>query len=187
MNEEGVPPGQRVTDGLPVFSVETPMSFDPDTWRLKVFGTVDNRLELSWDEFLSLPKARVVADFHCVTGWSHLDNSWGGVLGSTIFELARGRPETKYVMMYSHSGYSSNTSLENFLRPDTILAYEWNGLPLETHHGYPLRAVVSSVYGYKSVKWLTGIEFSSVDKQGFWESRGYHHSADPWREERFDE
>jgi DMSO/TMAO reductase YedYZ molybdopterin-dependent catalytic subunit len=45
--------------------------------------------------------------------------------------------------------------------------------------------VVPSRYGWKSAKWLNGIEFMPEDKPGFWEVRGYNNNADPWKEERF--
>ena len=31
----------------------------------------------------------------------------------------------------------------------------------------------------------TAIEFHERDRPGFWEVRGYHNDADPWKEERF--
>jgi DMSO/TMAO reductase YedYZ molybdopterin-dependent catalytic subunit len=32
---------------------------------------------------------------------------------------------------------------------------------------------------------VTRIEFSAVDRPGFWEVRGYHNEGDPWKEERY--
>ncbi len=48
-----------------------------------------------------------------------------------------------------------------------------------------MRLVVPKLYFYKSAKWLSGIEFRENDRPGFWEVRGYHNHADPWREERY--
>ena len=62
-----------------------------------------------------------------------------------------------------------------------MLAYEAEGAPLTPEHGYPLRLLVPSRYFWKSAKWLRGLEFSDVDKPGFWEGYGYHNDADPWR------
>lgn len=161
------------------------MKFEPDKWRFRVTGEVDNALSLSWKEFLALPSRKIVADFHCVTGWSLLDNEWEGVLGITICDLAKVKPSAKYVVMIADSGYTSNTSIDAFLRDDTILAYKWKGKDLEPKHGGPLRSVVSSVYAYKSVKWLVGLDFVKTDKPGYWEVRGYHNEGDPWKEERY--
>lgn len=58
------------------------------------------------------------------------------------------------------------------------------GEPLTVEHGFPLRLVVPHLYGYKGPKWLRGIEYMTADRRGFWEDRGYHHIADPWKEQR---
>lgn len=185
MSKERIPPGQHVTDGFPVLNAERPMKFDPQKWRFRVTGEVDNPLDLSWDEFLALPSHKIIADFHCVTGWSRLENEWQGVLGRTICDVARTKPTAKHVVMIADSGYTSNTIMDTFLREDTILAYKWAGKDLEPKHGGPLRSVVSSIYAYKSVKWLVGLKFVKTDEPGYWEVRGYHNEADPWKEQRY--
>jgi len=45
--------------------------------------------------------------------------------------------------------------------------------------------VVPKLYAYKSAKWLDGLEFMQRDRPGFWEQRGYHNRANPWKEERY--
>ena len=42
-----------------------------------------------------------------------------------------------------------------------------------------------NVNGWKSAKWVNGLELMAEDRAGFWEQRGYHHRGDPKREERF--
>ena len=60
-----------------------------------------------------------------------------------------------------------------------------NGADLSPEHGYPLRLLVPHLYGWKSAKWLHGLEFMAEDAPGFWEQRGYHMYGDPWREQRY--
>ena len=45
--------------------------------------------------------------------------------------------------------------------------------------------MVPHLYGWKSAKWLRGLEFMAEDAPGFWEQRGYHMYGDPWREQRY--
>ena len=72
------------------------------------------------------------------------------------------------------------------LKQDEILfAYIHDGNVLTREHGYPLRLVVPSRYGWKSAKWVSGVEYMAQDRPGFWESRGYHMRGDYWSEERF--
>ena len=66
-----------------------------------------------------------------------------------------------------------------------FFAYEYNGKPLTPEHGFPLRLVVPALYAYKSAKWVRGIEILKEDRPGFWETRGYSNTANPWKEERF--
>ncbi len=44
------------------------------------------------------------------------------------------------------------------MRDDILLCYEFNGEPLNTAHGAPLRLVVPGWYGVAWVKWLSRIE-----------------------------
>jgi len=180
-----VPPGQRTTDRWPVLHVGPTPKFDESRWDFKLFGEVDNPLQLGYREFMALPSRSVSTDIHCVTSWSMLGMEWEGVGFRTIMGLAKVRPEAKHVIAHCEQGYTANVPLEDCLRDDVLLAYAVNGRPLEPEHGFPLRLFVPQLYFWKSAKWLRGLEFSSVDKPGFWEQRGYHNYGDPWREQRY--
>jgi DMSO/TMAO reductase YedYZ molybdopterin-dependent catalytic subunit len=60
-----------------------------------------------------------------------------------------------------------------------------SGKDLEPDHGGPVRLLVPKLYAYKSAKWLNGLEFMQQDRPGFWERRGYHNRANPWKGERY--
>ena len=45
--------------------------------------------------------------------------------------------------------------------------------PVTHDHGGPVRLFVASMYGYKSIKWLGGIELTDNVVPGYWENRGY--------------
>lgn len=58
--------------------------------------------------------------------------------------------------------------------PEPILAYRMNGQELPPQHGFPVRLIIQEGYGYKNVKWLTGIETSTViSDTGTYQSQGY--------------
>ncbi|GHD55569.1 hypothetical protein GCM10010317_040930 [Streptomyces mirabilis] len=82
-------------------------------------------------------------------------------------------------------GYAANLRLRDFTAPETLLATHHNGELLTAEHGFPLRLVVPHLYGYKSPKWLRGIEYLTEDRRGFWEERGYHNVGDAWKEQRY--
>lgn len=180
-----VPPGQRLTEKFPVLHYGSMPKFDPQTWDLKVFGLAENPLTFSYDEFTALPAVKIVADIHCVTGWSKLDTAWEGVPFKKVMELARPKPEARFVMVHCEQGYDTNLPLDVALDDDVLLAYRYDDAPLTPEHGHPLRLVVPKRYFWKSAKWVRGLELMAQDRRGFWEVRGYHNDADPWKEERY--
>ena len=182
---ERVPPGQFVSKKFPALTYGPTPNIDLDTWRLRVFGLVAHELELDWLRFKELPWSTVEADFHCVTQWSALDNVWEGVLFSEVVQLVKPKPEAKYITAHCYGGYTTNLPLEVVMSAHGILAHKRDGQQLAPEHGWPVRLVVPDRYGWKSAKWLNGIEFMAQDRPGFWEVRGYNNNADPWKEERF--
>lgn len=181
---ERVPPGQHVTRGWPVLHFGPVPAFDPAAWRLSIGGACERPFALSWEEFRELPRAEVRADFHCVTSWSTLDNRWSGVL---LLELARRamlRHTARFVRFSDGGHYDTTVPLEAMLEPEALLATEHDGRPLAAIHGGPVRAVIPSLYAWKSCKWVRQVEFLERDRLGFWERRGYHNGADPWKEQR---
>jgi DMSO/TMAO reductase YedYZ molybdopterin-dependent catalytic subunit len=180
-----VPPGQYLTEKWPVLHYGPVPRFDPRTWDFRVFGKVLNEVKLNWEEFQKLLQTAVTADMHCVTTWSRLDQRWEGIPFSKIVELAKPLPEVKFVIAHSEHGFTANVPIEFTQRDDCLIALRANGEPLTAEHGSPARLVVPRLYAWKSAKWLRGIEFSAIDKPGFWERNGYHNRGDPWKEERY--
>src|ERR1700719_905115 len=180
-----VPPGQILTDKFPVLTYGPTPRFDPKTWDFKVVGLVEKPLRFSYEEFRALPQSREVADFHCVTTWSRLDNTWEGVKVADLMKLVKLSPEVRHVIVHCDGDYTTNLPLNEFLDDDVMLAHRHDGRDLEPDHGFPLRLIVPKLYGWKSAKWVRAIEFTDIDRRGFWEVRGYHNHADPWTAEGY--
>nr|WP_290668332.1 sulfite oxidase-like oxidoreductase [Ardenticatena sp.] len=180
-----LPPGQHLTRKWPVLHYGAIPEIDLTTWRLRLFGEVEEEVELTWDEFMALPQTTRTNDIHCVTGWSRLDNTWTGVTIPDLMQLVRLKPTATHVMVHAYGGYTTNMPLGEFLRDEVLLAHSHDGQPLTPEHGWPLRLVVPQLYFWKSTKWVRGIEFMAGDRPGFWERYGYHNHGDPWKEERF--
>ncbi|MGH2559166.1 MAG: sulfite oxidase-like oxidoreductase [Thermomicrobiales bacterium] len=184
---ERVPPGQFLTQRWPVLHYGSIPSFDPITWDFRVCGHVERELRFTWEEFQGLPRITMTADMHCVTRWTKLDNAWEGVSMREILRLAGVKPDARFVMFHAEGGYTANLPLDVARNDDVMLALKHDGEDLTPEHGYPLRAVAPTRYGWKSAKWLRGVEVMAEDRQGFWEQYGYHSNADHWQEERFAE
>ncbi len=183
--EVRIPPGQHEDKSWPVLHAGSVPKTDFPNWNFKIWGLVEEEKELSFKEFMSLPKVKVFSDIHCVTTWSKLNNLWDGISTSTIKEVVNILPEAKYVLVHAHKNFTTNLTLEDFFADDVVLATMHNGKNLTSKHGGPVRLVVPRLYFWKSAKWVTGLEFLSEDKRGFWESNGYHNHGDPWKEERY--
>jgi len=179
-----VPPGQFLSNKFPVLTYGSSPEVDLKTWKIRLFGLVEQEIELDWEQFASLEWVGMTADFHCVTQWSSLDNVWEGVLFSALIAIAKPKPEARFVMAHCYGDYSTNLPLDVAME-EGIFAHKQNGEEISKDHGWPLRLIVPSRYAWKSAKWVNGIELMAEDAPGFWEQRGYNNNADPWKEERF--
>ena len=182
-----LPPGQYHTERFPVLHAGTvPQYRDLSQWSFSITGLVGNPAVLTWHEIQSLPSVEIKTDIHCVTKWSKFDTVWKGISFSTICEIAEPESSATHVMCHSEYGFTANLALSDLLGENAaLLAYEYDGKPLEPDHGYPLRFLVPRLYFWKSAKWLRGIEFMAGDRPGFWEQNGYHMYGDPWKEQRY--
>jgi len=179
-----LPPGQRVLEKL------KPMGGDPgdpraSAFRLSVGGSVERPFALSFAELLQQSPVTVTADVHCVTGWSVLGARFKGVRLKDLAERAGVKASARHVVFDAAHGYTSNVLLREALDPNALVTWELDGQRLAGPHGGPARVLVPDLYFWKSAKWITGIRFLDHDEPGYWETRGYHNHADPWREERY--
>ena len=187
-----LPVGQHEVTNWPVLDLGEQPEIPLDTWTLEIGGLVENPFTLRWEQFLALPQAEDVSDFHCVTTWSRHDNHWGGVTFATLAELAVPAPDAKYllctgydVMPGSRIPYTVNLPLARALDADVLLVHTWEGKPLPREHGGPCRMITPKLYAWKGAKWIRRIEFLAQDQKGFWEIRGYSNSAEPWFNDRY--
>jgi DMSO/TMAO reductase YedYZ molybdopterin-dependent catalytic subunit len=183
--ENRIPPGQRVTDKWPALHYGPVRNINTSKWTFTISGLVKKERTLSYQDFIALEQVQVLSDIHCVTGWSRLNNSWEGVSSQAIAKLVTILPEALYVMVHGDGGFTTNLHIDDFAQTDVLFALKHDDKVLTTEHGYPVRLVIPRLYFWKSAKWVTGIEFISQDKPGFWESHGYHNHGDPWKEERY--
>ena len=179
-----LPPGQRVITYLkPMGGI----AGDPGrkTWHLRVHGEVERPFMLDFEGLMAMDQVDRELDVHCVTGWSRLDVPWRGVPMAALAERAGVKASARHVVFEAAAGYTANLPVDEALDPRNLVAHRVDGEPLARAHGAPVRAVVPGSYFWKSAKWLTGIRFVERDQPGYWEVRGYHNHADPWKEERY--
>ncbi len=181
-----LPPGQTEIEQLKVLHTGIGIPpFDKETWRFEVTGLVENTLSLSYDEFLALPMVIRIADFHCVTGWTKFDNKWEGVSFQAIKEMVKPLDNARYVTFDAQRSYTTSLAIPDLSRQDVMLAVRLDDKVLPREHGGPLRLIVPQKYGYKSAKWVYRLKFTEEQELGYWETRGYSDSANPFTNDRY--
>lgn len=151
----------------------------PETYALTVGGLVTRPRTFTFAELGTLPQTRLTKDFQCVTGWRVEDVAWAGVALPDLLEAVGVSPRARAVRLRSFDGvYTESLTLEQARRRDVLVATSMLGGPVSHDHGGPVRLFVGPMYGYKSIKWLGGIEVTDKVIAGYWERRGY--DLDAW-------
>lgn len=179
-----LPPGQIETKRFPVVGERAP-SGDIEEWRLTIGGLTGNPRSLRLDDYLALDHRDITFDIHCVTSWTRFDSTFGGV---PMAELVDPLPEARFVSFSAYSDRAHHTSLPlEYAMAHSWVVHSFEGDPLPTEHGGPVRVVTPGKYFYKSIKWLKSIELLAHDRRGWWEVHSsYHNNADPFAgDERF--
>ncbi len=146
--------------GLHVKNLEV-VTIDPASYRLKVSGLVDHPLSLTLDDLCAMPKVTQKVTCSC-KGYFDDTTTYSGVPLTNLLEKAGVQKAATTVYLQASEGYSSYLDLEDALRPENFLAYQWKDQPLPALHGYPVRAVIPSYGGYKWTKYLVEIDVEAA-------------------------
>ncbi|HBQ97158.1 MULTISPECIES: sulfite oxidase-like oxidoreductase [unclassified Roseofilum] len=182
--QDRTPPGQHLSKGFPVLTYGETPEVTADAWQLKVWGLA-KEVSFTFSDLMAMPQHDFTKDFHCVTHWSKLDVQWRGVRVMDFMKQVDLDPKTTHLMQHAYGGYTTNLTLEDFLKEDNFFAHTLFGEPLSADHGGPVRLVIPHLYAWKSTKWIHGLEFLDREELGFWESNGYHRRGEPWAQERY--
>lgn len=125
-------------------------------WRLETYGSVDQPLALSYDEFRHLPSQTKCMDHHCIDGWSYLGQTWNGVDFEVIKRETRVKDNARFVLIEGE-----DESQEFPIHQDLFFAFGQEGKPLSKPEGYPLRVLAPGEFGSKSIKWVRKVSFSA--------------------------
>ena len=171
-------------------------SFSLAEWRLFIEGSVEEPINLSYDQITRLPKAIVSNTLECSgNGRSLLAQKasgnpwtiggvsnavWGGVWLRDLLVRARPKPDAKHIAFQGMDKPVGSSGIP-FIRSiplekamsSTLLAYEMNGEPLPLKHGYPLRALALGWTGANCAKWLQKITVVDRPYEGFFMDKVY--------------
>ncbi len=155
-------------------SIRGPQYISSDDYSLKISGKVNRTAEYTYEGVLSeFRHYSKVVTLYCVEGWN-VRILWEGVLVKDILNRSEPDPSANTVIFTATDGYSTSFPLEYLTENDILLAYEMNGVIIPPERGFPFQLVAEDKWGYKWIKWVTGIEISDdADYRGYWEKRGY--------------
>ena len=150
-----------------------------ERYQLLLDGLVEQPLRLDYAQLRALPQARLTADFHCVEGWSVNDAPWGGVRFADLFALVRLAPGARFAVFHSLgetmpagglTHYVECLPIAELLNPalGSLLALDLDGAPLTDDRGAPARVISPFDHAYKSIKFVTRVEFTAAEVPGWW-------------------
>ena len=122
-------------------------------------------------DFARLPRVASTTELKCVEGWSAIVE-WSGYRFADFAQLLG--LSTKYVALETPGGgYYVGLDSVAAWHPRTLLCDTMNGQPLNRSHGGPLRLVIPTKYGVKSLKNIGKIRFTENRPRDFWAEQGY--------------
>jgi DMSO/TMAO reductase YedYZ molybdopterin-dependent catalytic subunit len=159
---------------------------DLGSWRLIIRGEVGSPVQLDYATLQQLPVVEIAKTLECISnriadcevapfGCELISNAvWRGVSLVDVLDLAGGLTGSAVqVVAFSEDEFSSAIPVEVALDPETILAYQMNGVPLPQNHGAPVRLLALGRYGFKSAKWLREIRAVSRPTDDWYGQRGW--------------
>lgn len=150
---------------------------DMSLWHLELNGLVENARTYRFEDLKGFPPIEQETTLMCISNGLDaglISNAvWKGIAMRDLLDPAAPLSNAVKVRLYGVDNYTDTFPLEKAMDPATLLAYEMNGQPLPHRHGYPVRVIVPGYFGEKHVKWLTRIELTTAEGQGFYETQGW--------------
>jgi DMSO/TMAO reductase YedYZ molybdopterin-dependent catalytic subunit len=176
------PTSPFVTPNDDFYRIDTALSFprvEASKWSCEITGMVDSPVTVTYADLLAMPQVERVITLCCVSnevGGEYIGNAvWRGVLLRDVLEQVGVQDSAEQVYSTSMDGWTCGFPVEAaFDGRDAMIALGMNGQTLPLEHGYPARLVVPGLYGYVSAtKWLSKIELTTWDDEGYWVPRGW--------------
>jgi len=158
--------------------------FNPQPWSVVVNGECDKPARYNYEDLVS---PRVLEEriyrLRCVEAWSMVI-PWVGIPLADILKTFEPNSKAKYVRFKTlHDSsrmpgqrrrildwpYEEGLSIEEAMHPLTLMAVGLYGRELPNQNGAPMRLVVPWKYGFKSIKAITEISFTSKRPRSSWE------------------
>lgn len=160
-----------------------PPAISEQQWRLNITGLVEKPLALMLDELRSYQPLHQFITLACISNPVGGDltgtTRWTGVSLQHLLPDLRLKPGASHLKIHAADEFFEVVSLETIKADERVmLAYAWDGVPLLTEHGFPLRIYIPNLFGMKQPKWITAIEVMDHWEPGYWVARGWNKEAE---------
>ena len=160
-----------------ILQIGKPVEINAAHWRLAVTGLIEKpAAPLPLEDITAMDAVTTMRTLKCIGdafGTEQMSNAtWKGVRLRDVLQKFGVKAEAKVVVFRCADGYHTAIPLANAMRDETLLAYQMNGEPLPTEHGFPIRLLNPGHYGTKNPKWIVNIQLA-VQHESYWEKRGW--------------
>jgi sulfoxide reductase catalytic subunit YedY len=154
-------------------------------WHVEVGGLAEKPRVFDINELVrALPLEERLYRFRCVEAWA-MAVPWTGFPLRELIKTVQPLSSAKYVRFvtfmkpeqapnqspsYGRWPYTEGLTMAEAMNELTLIATGIYGHPLPKQHGAPLRLVVPWKYGFKSIKSIVKIEFTTAQPHTFWNS-----------------
>ena len=160
-----------------ILQIGDPAVLDTASWRMVITGLIDKPMPpLRLEDITAMESVTAMRTLKCIgdpIGTEQMSNAvWKGVRLRDLLEKVGPKPDVKVVVFRCADGYHTAIPLEEAMEDETLLAFEMNGVPLPTEHGFPIRLLNPGNYGTKNPKWIVNIQLAA-EHESYWEKRGW--------------
>lgn len=173
-NDKNIPEQYLQSRNVPGFYIRSANPFlgvDINTWGLSIGGMVKKPSTLTYEDLFGFKRVSQTSRLKCVECWS-AKALWEGFLFQELIDRSQPDPSARYVEFQSADSYYESYLLEELIRPRVMMALRMNDKPLPREHGFPLRLIAPFKYGYKNIKYITGIKFTDTRGRNYWANNG---------------
>ena len=158
------------------------MSLDP--WSIEINGQVEKPQTISFDDLLrAMPLEQRVLRHRCVEAWA-MTVPWSGFPLKALIDYAKPLSSARYIAFETRADketmpglrqtyypwpYKEAVTIEEGLNELAFIATGAYGKPVAKQNGAPLRLLLPWKYGFKSIKSIVRISFTTKKPKTFWE------------------
>jgi DMSO/TMAO reductase YedYZ molybdopterin-dependent catalytic subunit len=159
-----------------------PPTIQEDDWRLRIGGLVERPLELTLEEIRRYEPMEQFVTLSCISNPVAGDligtARWTGVSLKRLLPDLKLKDNATHLKITAADGFYETIALETIDSDERVmLAYAWDGVPLLTGHGFPLRIYIPDRHGMKQPKWIVSVEATDRWEDGYWVARGWDREA----------